>query len=69
MAPIRHEKSHTYEEWQNLGFQVAKGMKATGRNTAGKATFKESQTKLIGEDEDYEQDDQIADYLWDIGDR
>lgn len=69
MAPIRHEASHTYDEWQSLGFQVVKGMKATGRNAAGKATFKESQTTLIEEDEDYEMDDHMADYIWDMGDR
>lgn len=70
MAPIRDEKSHTYEEWQKLGFQVVEGMKATGRNAAGKATFKESQTTILGEDDDdYGMDDHMSDYIWDMGDR
>ena len=37
-------KAKTYEEWSELGYQVRKGEKATGRNKEGGATFTRDQT-------------------------
>lgn len=34
----------TYNEWQEVGRQVAKYEKSSGRNLSNKATFKEEQT-------------------------
>lgn len=57
--------SFTYDEWKAKGFQVQKGQKATGRNTAGKCTFSGDQVQLRksrfnynpNEEDDFDQDD------------
>jgi hypothetical protein len=38
-------KSKTYEEWREIGYQVMKGQKASGRNKDGKATFTREQVE------------------------
>lgn len=36
-------KARTYDEWRDLGYQVQKGEKATGRNKLGVPTFTREQ--------------------------
>jgi hypothetical protein len=38
-------KSKTYDEWQELGYQVIKGEKSEGKNAQGKPTFTRDQVK------------------------
>lgn len=61
----------TFKQWKAQGYHVVKGEKATGRNAEGVATFNEEQVYPNGPygDEDYDADEQIADYIYDIGDR
>jgi hypothetical protein len=42
--------SHTYAEWQALGFQVRIGQKATGFTTDGAAWFSSDQVREIKND-------------------
>ena len=49
--PEPDKEAHTYEEWQRLGEQVAKGETATGRNADGVPTFTADQ--LVDDEEDY----------------
>lgn len=54
-------KAKTYEEWKDLGYQVQKGEKSTGRNKEGKATFTRSQVKEREEYDDMD-DDTLIDH-------
>ena len=48
----------TYQEWQDLGYHVRRGQKATGRNSGGKATFTIDQVSIYYDDPaDYEYED------------
>ena len=49
-------KAKTYDEWRELGYQVQKGEKSTGRNKDGKATFNRSQVEEREEYDDMDDD-------------
>lgn len=51
--PEPDTEAHTYDEWQRLGEQVAKGETATGRNADGVPTFTIEQ--LVDEEDGFEQ--------------
>ena len=38
-------KAKTYDEWRELGYQVCRGERSTGRNKDGKATFTREQVE------------------------
>lgn len=40
-------KSLTYEEWKEIGYQVLKGERATGKNKDGRPTFVRDQVDDI----------------------
>jgi len=53
-------KAKTYDEWRELGYQVRKGEKSTGRNKDNRATFTRDQV-----DERDQQDDLDEDFYMD----
>lgn len=49
-------KALTYDEWRDLGYQVLKGEKASGRNASGKCTFTRDQ---VEEREDFDRQNDL----------